>query len=258
MNQIVRIAGSLALLAAEGCQPSPGPTEPDVAAIATVVRAAYGEPVGMPTLFLGAVDEADTTVSEARSLVASELHAKVLSLSDRVFDDALPPFTPVDPDSDEPGVTVALGRFAVEQDGRLRVTASFVRRGGTEQGCTEFLLARAAEAWDVVEQRDASPDCPLSEEVLASYDSVVERIRAGDCLGLGARIGTCGPWFVVIVMRIDSSRTWYFDPDTRLLVAEFVFDPMSDIETWTFGYVDCADEDFKQAEFLVCGSPPER
>lgn len=220
------------------------------------MEAVYGEPARKPTLFLGVDDAVGTQVAEARALVASRLQTKVLSLSDRAFDDARLPFTPVDPDSGEPGVAIALGRFTLERDDRLRVTASFVRGSGTKQGCTEFFLSRAAGAWVIVEQRNAnSPDCPLIAQASANYDAVVSRARAGDCPGLWARIGSCGTWLVVIVSRIDSYKEWYFDPDTRLLVAEYVYDPMSGVDAWTFGYADCGNNEFVEAELRVCDNP---
>ena len=85
------------------------------------------------------------------------------------------------------------------------------------------------------------------------YDAFVQRIRAGECSGLAARIGTCGPWLVVIESHIDNYREWYFDPETRRLVAEHVFDPMIDIQEWTVGYAAYAEEEFVQTEFIVCG-----
>ena len=58
---------------------------------------------------------------------------------------------------------------------------------------------------------------------------------------------------MVIESHTDNYREWYFDPETRRLVAEHVFDPTIDIEESTGGYAACAEEEFVQTEFIVCG-----
>jgi hypothetical protein len=125
-------------------------------------------------------------------------------------------------------------------------------------GCprVDSVDAQAIVAADAAEET-AAPQATLSTGAAESppdYDALVERIRAGECSGLAARIGTRGPWLVVIEAHIDNYRERYFDPGTHLLVAEYLFDPMSDLEEWTLGYVDCADEEFAQTEFVLCGS----
>jgi hypothetical protein len=86
-----------------------------------------------------------------------------------------------------------------------------------------------------------------------NYDSFLERVRAGDCSALAARVGTCGSCLVIIESHIDSYDAWYFDPDTRQLVGQHQFDPMLDVDTWTPGPPACAAEEFEETEFIVCG-----
>lgn len=243
------------LVAVTGCELVPPQGQPDAAAIATIVQAVYGDPVGAPTLFLGADDEANPLWADARSFVAAKVHAKVLSLSDRVFADGGPPYTPLDPDTGQAGVTVALGRFNVESGGQLRVTVSFVRQVGAERGCREFVLARNGGSWTIINEQDARANCPLSNELADSYEVMLARIRAGECFGLGAIIGTCGPWLVITQHHIDAYQSSYFAPETHLLVAQYEFGFPD--EGWSFGYVDCDNTDFVETEHILCGTRAE-
>lgn len=89
---------------------------------------------------------------------------------------------------------------------------------------------------------------------LTDYDAHLARIRAGDCRGLGACIGTRGRCLVIIEHRIDTAWESYYDPATGDLVAQYVYDPMSGFEDWMLGYTDCGEEQFVQDDFVVCGS----
>ena len=118
-------------------------------------------------------------------------------------------------------------------------------------GCTAGWLEpatsnKAAEATAVAGKQDTE---------LADHDAHLARIRAGDCFGLGARIGTRGACLVIIACGIDRAQESYYDPQTKALVAEYLYDPMSDIEAWTTGYTDCAAEPFVGGEYILCGGP---
>lgn len=93
-----------------------------------------------------------------------------------------------------------------------------------------------------------------TEKPTLNYDAFLERMRSGDCPGLSARIGTCGRWLVIVEGNIDSYTAWYFDSNTKLLAAEYLYDPMSNIVGWTFGYADCDVGRLVQTELSVCGS----
>ncbi len=89
----------------------------------------------------------------------------------------------------------------------------------------------------------------------ADYDAHLGRIRAADCFGLGARVGTRGACLVIIEHHIDGVRESYYDPQTKALVAEYLDDPMSNFEGWTLGDAECAGEPFVESEYILCGGP---
>jgi len=95
---------------------------------------------------------------------------------------------------------------------------------------------------------------PVGSAAGPDYDNTLEAIRKGECWGLGARVGTCGQWLVIIQHHIDTALTSYFDPQTRRLVAQHWFDVSE--EYWLFGHVDCNWTEFTETEYIVCNGPP--
>jgi len=100
---------------------------------------------------------------------------------------------------------------------------------------------------------DGAVDADRSAHVaLTDYDARLARIRAGDCHALGACVGTRGSCLVIMERHIDVASESYYDPATKGLLAEYLYDPMNGVETWTTGYADCAAEQFVQNEFIIC------
>ena len=105
------LLGTAALLVgAVGCDVVFPPPPPgfDTETFRIVVQDVYGEPEGRPTIFMDAAGLSTPDWETLRTIVERDLDTKVRSLDERQFDDALPPFTPVDPVTLEPGVTVVL------------------------------------------------------------------------------------------------------------------------------------------------------
>jgi hypothetical protein len=114
-----------------------------------------------------------------------------------------------------------------------------------EIGAGEEVVDGTASPMGITDARlDAAP---------VDYDAHLERIRAGDCFGLGAHVGPQGSCLVIIEHHIDVAVESYYDPETKLLVAEYLYDPMSDIEEWITGHADCREEPFLQCQFILCG-----
>lgn len=115
---------------------------------------------------------------------------------------------------------------------------------------------RAADATDGQMQTpdiDAEVNADTDADVsLDDYDAHLARIRAGDCRGFAARVGTCGGCLAIIEFHIDVAWESYYDPETKRLVAQYLYDPMSGVDTWTPDSTDCAAEQFVQDEFIIC------
>ena len=122
------------------------------------------------------------------------------------------------------------------------------------------------------------PDAPDEVEPSPTeYEAHLARIRAGECFGLGARVGTRGVetdsrdgdargnsristdqprgCLVIIESGIDIAREAYYDPEAETLVAEYIYDPMNSFEGWTLGDAECAGEPFVESEHILCGGP---
>lgn len=148
----------LGLLLSGGCPfdtfPPPGP---DVGAITTVLKYAYGSSGAARKVIFLASDEEGTTVElvdEAAKRVEDELGVRVLpaSLADR-SSLTLPALTPVDPDTGEPGVEIRLGRFRVDEAGRLLVPVGVTLSGLNARGF-EYTLERRGDRWIIIDVRE--------------------------------------------------------------------------------------------------------
>lgn len=213
---------------AEGQSDTPA-GEPDMKAIVAVVAHAYGQLGQAASVFLGADAVEDTTMARVRTTLGSDLATTFRPPSERATGD--------------PGASIALGRFNPDEDGSLRVVASFVQADGTGRGCTEYTLEREGDDWVIAQTADAWPDCPISTQGEETYHAAVERARSDDCLRLGTGIGTCGAWLYVVESSGFHGTRSYFDPQTGLIVAQERFtdaDEVSDL--FVFGQVQCEPE----------------
>lgn len=147
------------VLQAGGC-PSVTPSDvvagPDLTAISTVVKAIYGMHGRGQIIFLGSDDDGvdSELLAQAGAIVQDELGVRVLpdSAADR-SDLSLPPLTPKDPETGEVGISIRLGRFRVEEDGRLSVSAWAIRSGRDAQGY-DVVLERSSDGWAVVQMSE--------------------------------------------------------------------------------------------------------
>jgi len=153
-NRFVRAVGLLPLLTVGGCcppPPPPEPTEPDVAAISTVVKALYGMHGRGRIIFLGSDDGSvdSDMLAQAGTAVQEELGVRVLpeSAADR-SDFSLPALTPKDPKTGELGVSIQLGRFRVQGDNHLAVSAWAILSGLNAQEY-EIVLKRSGDGWEI-------------------------------------------------------------------------------------------------------------
>ena len=223
------------LLGAVGCcDVCPPPPPPK--AIAAVVEDAYGRLGGAASVFLGAAaDVEDTTMARVRSTLGDDLASTFQPPSARI--------------SGDPGASIVLGRFNVEEDGRLSVVASYVQEDGTGRGCTRYALDREGDDWIVVGTTDAWPDCPISTQGEESYHDALERAWSGECLGLWTNVGTCGEWLYV-AEGLGHGRNGpisHFDRFTGLIVARQLCTGSDVAETsgqchFVFGVAECEAE----------------
>jgi hypothetical protein len=164
-NRFVRIVGLLTLLAAGGCPLTndTGPPDgvsvgPDVTAISTVVKALYGLHGRGRIIFLGSDDGSvdSDMLAQAGTAVQEELGVRVLpeSAADR-SDLSLPVLTPKDPETGETGISIQLGRFRVEGDNRLAVSAWAILSGLNAQEY-DIVLERAADGWVIVQMNEGA------------------------------------------------------------------------------------------------------
>ena len=134
-------------------------TEPDLSAIATVVKDVYRTQGQGRIIFLGTQesDLEDSTLVAARTVLQDDLKVNVRPEADAVYSapDA-PLFTPVLAGSGELGVSIRLGRFRLGDDGRTTVTVFWNRSCG-ERGDIDYLLERDEQGWLIL-NRDAHPD----------------------------------------------------------------------------------------------------
>ncbi len=198
------------LILAPGCvlppSPPPPPPPPDVRAVVTVVEDVYGRLGDPARVFLGADGVQDTTMARVRTTLGSDLTSAFHPPSERA--------------SGDPGASIALGRFNLDDDGHLSVVASFVQEDGGGRGCTEYTLEREGEDWVVAEAVDAWPDCPISDQGQETYHAVLARARSVECLGLWSNVGTCGEWLYVGEGLGHTGTIYYFDASTGLAVAQ--------------------------------------
>lgn len=143
---------SLAFLV--GCNCLEPPPKPDVGAITTVMKAVYEQEGQGRMIFLGAEGEAET-LQEAMSRLETDLNTRVRPEWEAVYPPDLPALTPADPETDEVGVMIRLGRFTHEDNGHLRVRVSFSRSGLDGADC-EYVLESTAEGWSVIEVHDCA------------------------------------------------------------------------------------------------------
>ena len=131
-------------------------TGPDVAAISTVVKTLYGLHGRGRIIFLGSDDGSvdSDLLAQAGTAVQEDLGVRVLpeSAADR-SDLSLPIYTPKDPATGEVGISIALGRFRVEGDGRLAVSAWAVLSGLNGQGY-DIVLEHAGNGWVITEMTE--------------------------------------------------------------------------------------------------------
>lgn len=221
------LAGILVL--GSGCcpvTPPPPDVQPDMKAVAVVVEDAFGRLGEAASVFLAADGVEDTTMVRVRSTLGDGLASTFRPPSARI--------------SGDPGAGIVLGRFNLEDDGRLSVVASFVQEDGSGRGCTQYTLDREGDDWIVVTATDAWPDCPISTQGEDIYHAVLARARSGECLRLGTAIGTCGQWLYVVESSGYHGTRSYFDPQTGLIVAQERFTDADETDDlFVFGHVEC-------------------
>ena len=135
----VQIGAAAILALASGCPVvppnAPPDVQPDMKAVSTVVEDAYGQLGQAASVFLGADAVEDTTMARLRTTLGSDLATTFRPPSERATGD--------------PGASIALSRFNLDEDGSLRVVASFVQEDGGGRGCTEYTLEREGDDWVV-------------------------------------------------------------------------------------------------------------
>ncbi len=130
---------------------SPGP---DVAAITTVLKYAYASSgADRKIIFFAADREAigADLLDEATRQIQDDLGVRVLpaDAADRSTL-SLPALTPVDPETGEPGVEIRLGRFRVDEQGRLSVPVD-IALSGLNGYSYEYVLKRHDGTWVIVD-----------------------------------------------------------------------------------------------------------
>jgi hypothetical protein len=139
------------------------PAGPDWKAIATVVGEAYRtEGQARPVVFVDTGEVCDSVAPscippdgdidpELKSVLETELRVKVRPPSAACLTEpSVPALTPVLCETGEVGVTVSLGRFTEDDQGRLHVDVS-VARSGLDGAFVEYVLEPAEDGWTVSE-----------------------------------------------------------------------------------------------------------
>ena len=156
------------LVLAQGCTVVPivsSDTQPDLAAIVKVVNDVYRtQGFDRPVLFLDTGEVYDSVLPRCvppgggifpalKTQLETDLQVKVRPFSEADFSDPfLPALTPVLPETGEIGVPIRLGRFSVDDVGRLSVQVS-VARSGLDGEIIEYTLEPADDGWIIVEAR---------------------------------------------------------------------------------------------------------
>jgi len=138
----------LPLLAAS-CAPVPWPaSEPDLAAIATVVKDVYrAEGQQRRIIFL---EMEEDTLAQAQDLLETDLGVTIRPESEADRTDAsLPALTPVLSETGDIGISISLGRFRVDDDGNLRVMVSYAR-SGLDGADLEYVLEANGQGWRII------------------------------------------------------------------------------------------------------------
>lgn len=217
------------LILSTGCSVAPNSLsdiQPNMRAIVAVVEDVYEQLERPASVFLGAADVENATMARVCSALGSTRPSTFVPPSARA--------------SSDPGASIALGRFNLDDNGRLSVVASFVQADGGGRGCTQYALEREGEDWVIAEAVDAWPDCPISDQGEETYHAVLERARSDECFGKWTSVGTCGPWLYVVETSGYNGTRSYFDPQTGLIVAQGNFtDVAEDPDYFVFGHIDC-------------------
>ena len=135
--------------------PPDGNTEPDLAAITTVVKDVYRSEGQRRIIFLG-TDEPEAfganTLAQARSQLEDDLGVTVRpeSEADRT-DLSLPALTPVLPETGEMGISISLARFRLDEAGNLRVQVTFAR-SGLDGAVLEYVLTLGEQGWTIIDR----------------------------------------------------------------------------------------------------------
>jgi len=179
-------------------------------------------------VFLAADGVEDATMTRARSTLGASLATAFRSPSER--------------ESGDVGASIALGRFKLDDNGRLSVVASIVQENGAQRWCTEYTLERDGADWVIAQTNDAWPDCPINSQGEATYHAILERARSAECLGLWTNVGTCEEWLYIGEGLGYGGSIYYFDGRTGLPVAE---EWCTDVDEgdgpcrFVFGNVEC-------------------
>ena len=157
-----------ALVLVKGCTVVPNASsvvQPDLAAIVKVVNDVYRtQGFDRPVLFLDTGEVCDSILPTCdppgggifpalKTQLETDLQVKVRPFSEADFSDPfLPALTPVLPETGEVGVSIRLGRFSVDDVGRLSVSVS-VARSGLDGVGIDYKLERGDDGWIIVEAR---------------------------------------------------------------------------------------------------------
>ena len=211
------LVGVVAVL---GCTPLGYPiggepdAAPDAGAIAAVVLDVYSRLGDPENVYLATDGAGDGTIAQARIALQTSLSTSFRATSERLTGDA--------------GASVALGRFNLQADDRVRVVASFVQASGDERGCVEYVLTRTGNGWSIDGTSDLWPDCPLSVQGDEAYHEALTRVRSSDCTGFWANVGICGEWlYIAEGLGYGGTESWY-DRLTGLVVGRQSFTDVAD------------------------------
>ena len=220
----------------------------NVSAIVVVVGDVYQQGHAAETIFLGAEDGVAETpeFSPARDQLATDLGVPVQPSGERAFAGLV---APIDPASEEAGLSITLGRFFADAEGHLYVKVS-LSPPEHRHSCIEYDLAPDEEGWSIAETK---PGCVPGAGTFENYDSALERMRSGRCIGLWASAGTCGDWLFILETSGFGGHKAYYDPQTREIIALEGFTDYGPSPTWfVFGDVDCAMD--RPDETVPCGT----
>ncbi len=145
------VAGAL-LAAAIGCLPESGPADPppqtasdlNRAAIITVIEDVYLREGRQRIIFC---DDAVYVDAQVTATLENRLGVKVEPDSDANRDNSdLPPLTPASAETGEIGISISVGEFTTDADGRLHVTVTFAR-SGLDAGAFNYVLSFTDAGW---------------------------------------------------------------------------------------------------------------